>query len=187
MTDWLMTSDKCNSIIAKATGLISSLFNVTSSRDVLFCQPQQLHCHIGDDWQYAHYGFGARLSAKLEGTLLTLLGMLKWSLFGGGHCLGWQLNTLTLQSFAWASVKALFQFLTCDIAMIFQFRFGLWPLTWFELVPMTIDFDPWNPLDSIQTVILGMFLLYFSKMEVITVQTWLLHARKWPVQYFDDQ
>jgi len=23
-------------------------------------------------------------------------------------------------------------------------------------------------------------------MEVVTVQTWLLHARKWPIQYFDD-
>ena len=44
LTDWLMPSDKRNSIMAIATGLISSLFNVASSRDVPFCQPQQLQC-----------------------------------------------------------------------------------------------------------------------------------------------
>jgi len=37
-----MPSDKRNWIMAKATGLISSLFNVASSRDVPFRQPQQL-------------------------------------------------------------------------------------------------------------------------------------------------
>jgi len=37
-----MRSDKRNSLMAIATGLISSLFNVTSSGDVPFCQPQQL-------------------------------------------------------------------------------------------------------------------------------------------------
>ena len=44
LTDWLMPSDKRNSIMAIATGLISSLFNVTLSQDVPFCQLQQLQC-----------------------------------------------------------------------------------------------------------------------------------------------
>ena len=39
-----MSLDKCNSITAKAIGLISSLFNVASSGDVPFCQPLQLQC-----------------------------------------------------------------------------------------------------------------------------------------------
>ena len=39
-----MPSDKRNSITAKATGLISSLFNVASARDVPFRQLQQLQC-----------------------------------------------------------------------------------------------------------------------------------------------
>jgi len=72
-----MPSEKHNSIMAKATGLISSLFNVASSGDVPFHQPQQfasrslllfsfelysfIHCRIGDDLQFVHYGFGARL------------------------------------------------------------------------------------------------------------------------------
>ena len=47
MTIWLMPSDKQNLITAKAAGLISSLFNVALSRDVPFCQPQQL--------QYLHH------------------------------------------------------------------------------------------------------------------------------------
>ena len=72
--------------MAIATALISSLFNVTSSQDVLFLQPQQLqclhygsteaylctpfelnsffHCCIDDDLWYTHYGFG--VSAELE-------------------------------------------------------------------------------------------------------------------------
>jgi len=37
-----MPSDKRNSIMAQATGLISSLFNVASSGDVPFCQSQRL-------------------------------------------------------------------------------------------------------------------------------------------------
>ena len=49
LTDWLMPSDKRNSIMAIATGLIFSLFNVASSRDVPFRQPQQLQC--------SHHGF----------------------------------------------------------------------------------------------------------------------------------
>ena len=44
MTDLPMPSDKGNSIMAIATGLISSLFNVVSSRDVPFCQLQLLQC-----------------------------------------------------------------------------------------------------------------------------------------------
>ena len=39
-----MPSDKRNLIMAIATTLISSLFNLTSSRDVPFRQPQQLQC-----------------------------------------------------------------------------------------------------------------------------------------------
>ena len=73
----LMPLDKCNSITAIATDLISSLFNIGN---VPFHQLQQLQClhhgstkaHlcsplgflsycIGDNLQYAHYGFGARL------------------------------------------------------------------------------------------------------------------------------
>jgi len=79
-----MPLDKRNSIMAVATGLISSLFNVASSGDVPF---RQLHAaapvlaswfyqssllfffvlhfllpyRIGDDLQYARYGFGVRL------------------------------------------------------------------------------------------------------------------------------
>ena len=49
LTDWLMPSDKRNSIMAITTGLISSLFNVASSRDVPLRQPQQLQC--------SHHGF----------------------------------------------------------------------------------------------------------------------------------
>ena len=48
LTDYLMPSDKHNSITTRAMGLISSLFNVASSRDVPFCQPLQL--------QYSHHG-----------------------------------------------------------------------------------------------------------------------------------
>jgi len=39
LTDWLMPSDKHNLILAKVTGLISSLLNVASSGDVPFCHP----------------------------------------------------------------------------------------------------------------------------------------------------
>ena len=39
-----MPSDKSNSIMAIATGLISSLFNVALFGDVPICQPQQLQC-----------------------------------------------------------------------------------------------------------------------------------------------
>ena len=48
LTDWLipllMPSDKHNSMMAIATGLISSLLNVASSRVVPFRQLQQLQC-----------------------------------------------------------------------------------------------------------------------------------------------
>ena len=62
LTDWLtpsfppllMPSDKCNSTVTMATGLISSLFNVALSGDV----PQQLQC--------LHHGFTkARLCSPL--------------------------------------------------------------------------------------------------------------------------
>jgi len=48
LSDYLMPSDKRNSITTRAMGSISSLFNVTSSLDVPFCQLLQL--------QYFHYG-----------------------------------------------------------------------------------------------------------------------------------
>jgi len=48
LTPLLMPSDKRNSIMAITKGLISSLFNVASSGDVPFRQPQQL--------QRLHYG-----------------------------------------------------------------------------------------------------------------------------------
>jgi len=41
-----MPSDKRNLMMAKATGLISLLFNVASSEDVSFHQPQQLQCYM---------------------------------------------------------------------------------------------------------------------------------------------
>jgi len=75
-----MPSDKRNSIMAVATGLISSLFNVASSGDVPFSPTAAapvlasqnlplfsfvLHSflpyHVGGDLWYAHYGFGVRL------------------------------------------------------------------------------------------------------------------------------
>ena len=78
-----MPSDKRNSIMAIATGLISLLFNIASSRGVTFNQLQQFQCldhgsneiyfcsplysipfflhHLGDDLQYARNGFGAIL------------------------------------------------------------------------------------------------------------------------------
>jgi len=92
-----MPSDKRNSIMAIATALISSLFNVALSQDVPFCQLQQpqclhhfyqmlpffsfelysfLHCRVGDNFQYVHYGFSARLG-ELAGELLTLF--LAWN------------------------------------------------------------------------------------------------------------
>jgi len=46
LTIWLMPSDKCNSITAKAIGLISSLFNVTSSQDVPFANCCSFNAHI---------------------------------------------------------------------------------------------------------------------------------------------
>ena len=48
-TDWLMHSDKHNLIMTIATGLISSLINVASSRDVPFHQPQQRY-FLEDTW-----------------------------------------------------------------------------------------------------------------------------------------
>jgi len=78
-----MCSDKCNSIMAIATGLISSLFNVALSGDVPFanyssssiacimvlpkltfvlvCIPSFLPYRVGDDLRYVRNGFGVRL------------------------------------------------------------------------------------------------------------------------------
>ena len=39
-----MPSDKCNSIMAKATGLIFSLFDVALAREVPFSIPQYVQC-----------------------------------------------------------------------------------------------------------------------------------------------
>ena len=39
-----MPSDKCNSIMAKAIGLIFSMFNVASAREVPFGIPQYIQC-----------------------------------------------------------------------------------------------------------------------------------------------
>jgi len=48
-----MPSDKHNSIMAKATGLISSLFNIPSSGAATFHPPQQLQClHHGSTEAY---------------------------------------------------------------------------------------------------------------------------------------
>jgi len=48
-----MPSDNRKLIMAIATGLISPLFNVTSSVDMPFCQPQQLqHLHHGSTKAY---------------------------------------------------------------------------------------------------------------------------------------
>ena len=44
LTIWCLNSDNCNSITVKAIGLTSSLFNVTLSRDMPFCQLQQFRC-----------------------------------------------------------------------------------------------------------------------------------------------
>ena len=49
-TKQLMPSDKCCWIMAIAIRFISTLFNITSFRDMPFCQPQQLQClHHGSD------------------------------------------------------------------------------------------------------------------------------------------
>ena len=83
-----MPPDKDNLIMAIATGLISSLYNVASTQDVPFLQLQQLQClatwfyqslplfslelhsslHycVGDDLRYAHYDFSARLSKHIS-------------------------------------------------------------------------------------------------------------------------
>jgi len=89
LTIWPMPSDKHNSITAKAMGLISSLFNVASSRDVPFCQLLQLQCsHHGSTkvllcfplprrWRFAVYTLWlrceTRVSAVLAEVLLTYL------------------------------------------------------------------------------------------------------------------
>jgi len=90
-------SDKHNSITTKAMGSIFALFDVTSSRDVPFCQMQQLQwlhhgftkaclcsplcsiplstaVYVGDDLWYALWFWRQTwASAVLAGALLTLL------------------------------------------------------------------------------------------------------------------
>ena len=87
LTDWLtcllIPSEKHNSIMAIATALIFSLFNVASSCDVPFLPTAAapvlasrfyrnlyllsfelhffLHCRVGNNLWYTHYGFSARL------------------------------------------------------------------------------------------------------------------------------
>ena len=39
-----MPSDKCNLVTAKATGLIFSLFDIASAREVPFSIPQYIQC-----------------------------------------------------------------------------------------------------------------------------------------------
>ena len=53
LTDYLTLSDKHNSTTTKAMRLISSLFNITSARDVPFHQPLQPQClHDGSSKAY---------------------------------------------------------------------------------------------------------------------------------------
>ena len=100
LTDWLtdslthllMPSYKHNRITAKATGLIFALFDVVSSKDVLFHQMQQLQClHHGSTkaylcspflsplphrWRFVVHALWpqckTRVSGELVGALLTL-------------------------------------------------------------------------------------------------------------------
>jgi len=63
LTDLLMPSDKHNSIMATATGSISSHFNIASSGNVPFCQLQQLQClHHGSTKAYLVLLFAPFLS-----------------------------------------------------------------------------------------------------------------------------
>ena len=82
---WCLQTSVYNLIITITKASISSLFNVASSGDMPFHQPQQLQClhhgstkahffsfvllsflpyHIGDNWRYMHYGFGARFKQE---------------------------------------------------------------------------------------------------------------------------
>ena len=63
MLNSLMPSAKCNSTMDVATGLISSLFDVSLSRDVPFHQPQDVPC--------MHHG----LTFMFQFFLLTTLGV----------------------------------------------------------------------------------------------------------------
>ena len=98
-----MPLDKHNSIKAMATGLISSLFNVTLSRDVPFCQPLLVNgstkaylcsplfsipfsstAQVNNLW-YARYGFSARLGTVLAGGTSCAILCLEYCL----KCLEW--------------------------------------------------------------------------------------------------
>ena len=75
LTGWLTVwlNNKHNSILAKATGLISLLFNVTSSGDVPFCQLQQLQClHHGSTGAYLWVPFLYPLLRRLQFAVLML-------------------------------------------------------------------------------------------------------------------
>jgi len=75
LTDYLMPSDKRNSITTKAMGLISSLLNVASSRDVLFCQLQQLQCsHHGSTKVYLCSPFLSPLLSRWQFVVAALHG-----------------------------------------------------------------------------------------------------------------
>ena len=88
----LMLSEKHNSIITKVMYLISSLFNISWSSSIPFCQSQQIQClhhessntylcsslclilfFIGHKLQSVHYGFSLKLGKCMTNrALLTL-------------------------------------------------------------------------------------------------------------------
>jgi len=89
-----MPSDKLNSEMARATSLISSLFNVTSSQDMNFCSSKAciavlpklsfvlhsfLHYHVGGDSLNAVSWLYGLVTAVIAEVLLTLSFCLKCS------------------------------------------------------------------------------------------------------------
>ena len=73
-----MPSDKRNSITAKAMGLISSLFNIALSQDVLFCQPLQLQClHCGSTKAYLCSPFLSPLPHRWRFAVAPLCGFME--------------------------------------------------------------------------------------------------------------
>ena len=72
---WLMPSDKCHSITAKAMDLISSLSNVASFWDVPFRQPLQLQCsHHGSTKAYLCSPFLSPLPCRWQFAVVPLHG-----------------------------------------------------------------------------------------------------------------
>ena len=57
-----MPSDKCNSITAKTTGLIFSLFDVASAQEVPFGIPQYVKCIFS--WHGGNWGGGGAMGLK---------------------------------------------------------------------------------------------------------------------------